>query len=95
MQDVLRREEKAKGKEARQHLQFILLTTEQLDDVMAALAFLKSVPGVDPQRIAVVGHSFGGQLTLLAAERDKICALRSHSAELRVRGNVRLNYASD
>src|SRR5579859_3836673 len=26
--------------------------------------------GVDSHRIAVVGHSFGGQLTLLAAERD-------------------------
>src|SRR5678816_3636175 len=71
MQDVLRREEEAKGKEARQHLQFVLLTTEQLEDVMAALAFLKTVPGIDVQRIAVAGHSFGGQLTLLAAERDK------------------------
>jgi len=71
MQDVLRREEESKGKEARQHLQFVLLTTEQLDDVMAALRFLKTVPGIDPGRIAVAGHSFGGSLTLLAAERDK------------------------
>ena len=71
MQDVLRREEEANRTEARQHLQFILLTTDQLDDVMAALAFLKTVPGIDSHRIAVAGHSFGGQLTLLAAERDK------------------------
>ena len=71
MQDVLRREEESKGKVARQHLQFVLLTTEQLDDVMAALAFLKTVPGIAPERIAVAGHSFGGQLSLLAAERDK------------------------
>ena len=71
MQDVLHREEETKGKEARQHLQFILLTTDQIDDVMAALAFLKTLPGIDSQRIAVAGHSFGGQLTLLAAERDK------------------------
>jgi dienelactone hydrolase len=70
MQDLLLREEETKGKEARQHLQFVLLTTEQLDDVMAALAFLKTVPGVDSHRIALVGHSFGGNLTLLAAERD-------------------------
>jgi dipeptidyl aminopeptidase/acylaminoacyl peptidase len=34
------------------------------------LAFLKSAPGIDPHRLAVVGHSFGGQLTLLAIERD-------------------------
>jgi carboxymethylenebutenolidase len=70
MQDVLRREEEAKGKEARQHLQFTLLMTEQLDDAMAALAFLKSAPRIDSHRIAVAGQSFGGQLTLLAAERD-------------------------
>ncbi len=75
MQDVLRREEETKGRDARQHLQFILLTTDQLDDVIAALAFLKTVPGIDSHRIAVAGHSFGGQLTLLAAERDK--ALRA------------------
>jgi dienelactone hydrolase len=71
MQDVLRREEAAHGQVARQHLQFVLLTTEQLDDVMAALAFLKTAPGIDSRRIAIIGHSFGGQLTLLAAEGDK------------------------
>ena len=70
MQNVLQREETSKGNEARQHLQFILLTTEQLDDVTAALSFLKTVPRVDAKRIAVVGHSFGSQLTLLAVERD-------------------------
>jgi dipeptidyl aminopeptidase/acylaminoacyl peptidase len=70
MQEVLRHEEAGKGKEARQHLQFILMTTGQLDDVTAALSFLKTVPGVDAQRIALAGHSFGGQLTLLAAELD-------------------------
>jgi dienelactone hydrolase len=71
MQDILHREEVARGKDARQHLQFVLLTTDQIDDVMAALAFLKTVPGIDTRRLAIAGHSFGGQLTLLAAERDK------------------------
>jgi carboxymethylenebutenolidase len=70
MQDVLLREEAIKGKEARQHLQFVLATTDHLDDVMAGLTFLKETPGVDPKRVAIMGHSFGGQLTLLAAERD-------------------------
>jgi carboxymethylenebutenolidase len=70
MQDVLQREEEMKGKETRQHLQFILLTTDQLDDVIAGLSFLKAAPAIDPKRIAVAGHSFGGQLALLAAERD-------------------------
>jgi len=70
MQDVLNREEASHGLEARRHLQLDLLKTEQLDDVMAALAFLKSAPGIDPGRIAIIGHSFGGQLALLAAARE-------------------------
>jgi carboxymethylenebutenolidase len=70
LQDVLQREEAARGKSAREHLKFVLLTTEQLDDVLAALAYLKTLPEIDDHRIAVSGHSFGGQLTLLAAERD-------------------------
>jgi carboxymethylenebutenolidase len=70
MQDILQREEAGRGKKARQHLQFVLATTDHLDDVMAALSFLKATPEIDPRRIAVAGHSFGGQLTLLAAERD-------------------------
>jgi carboxymethylenebutenolidase len=70
MQDILQREEATKGKEALQHLQFVLATTDHLDDVLAALAFLKAMPAIDGKRLAIVGHSFGGQLTLLAAERD-------------------------
>ena len=70
MQDILQHEETAKGKEARQHLQFVLATTDHLDDVMAGLSFLEATPVIDPKRIAIAGHSFGGQLTLLAAERD-------------------------
>jgi len=70
MQDLLHREKAAKGDEARERLQFVLLTKDHLDDVMAGLSFLKTLPGVDARRIAIVGHSFGGQLTLLAIERD-------------------------
>jgi carboxymethylenebutenolidase len=70
MQDILKREEIAKGKEARQRLQFVLATTDHLDDVMAALSFLKTATAIDSKRIAIAGHSFGGQLALLAAERD-------------------------
>lgn len=70
IQDILQREHQTKGKEARQHLQFVLATKDHLDDVMAGLSFLKAAPAIDARRIAIVGHSFGGQLTLLAAERD-------------------------
>jgi carboxymethylenebutenolidase len=72
MQDILRHEETAKGNEARQHLQFVLATTDHLDDVIAGLSFLKAAPAIDPKRIAITGHSFGGQLALLAAERGNI-----------------------
>lgn len=95
MQDVLHREEEQRGTESRQRLQFKLMITDQLDDVMAALAFLKTVPGTDVRRIAIVGHSFGGQLSLLAAERDHTiravvtfagaAASWEHSAEIRER----------
>ena len=68
--DVLDREATAKGEDARRRLQLVLLTTEQLDDVTAGLSFLKGFAGVDSGRIVVAGHSFGGQLALLAAERD-------------------------
>jgi len=53
IQDILQREEASKGKEARQHLQFVLATTDQLDDVMAALSFLKTAPAVDAKCIAI------------------------------------------
>ncbi|GGG23178.1 alpha/beta hydrolase [Paenibacillus abyssi] len=36
------------------------------DDVTAAVDFLKRQPGVDPERIAVLGHSMGGFGALLA-----------------------------
>jgi dipeptidyl aminopeptidase/acylaminoacyl peptidase len=70
MQNILQHQETAKGKEARQHLQFVLASTDHLDDVMAGLSFLKASPAIDAKRVAIAGHSFGGQLTLLAAERD-------------------------
>jgi dienelactone hydrolase len=71
MQDLLRREGALGGEDARRRIQFSLMTTDHLDDVLAGLAYLKSLPDVDRARIVVGGHSFGAQLTLLAAERDR------------------------
>ena len=70
IQDPLKKEEAAMGVEGRQKLNFALLTGPHLDDTLAALSFLKTTPGIDAQRIAVVGHSFGGSLILLDIERD-------------------------
>jgi carboxymethylenebutenolidase len=47
-----------------------LITGRQLDDALAGLTFLKAAPDIDPKRIAIVGHSFGGMLTLLSGDQD-------------------------
>jgi len=46
------------------------LQEAEVDDVVAAVNYLKSQPFVDPARIAISGCSFGGIQTLLAGERD-------------------------
>jgi dienelactone hydrolase len=46
------------------------LQQAELDDVIAALSYLKSRPFVNPGRIAISGCSYGGIQTLLAGERD-------------------------
>lgn len=93
--DLMDRELAAHGWEARNTLQLELLQTDQLDDALAGLAFLRALPEVDTHRIVVAGHSFGASLTLLIAERDR--ALRAaiafsgsagsweHSPQLRAR----------
>lgn len=68
--DLLNSAERRAGAQARDRLQVRLLTTDHLSDGMAGIAFLRRQPQVDVHRVAVVGHSFGGQLSLLEAERD-------------------------
>lgn len=68
--DLMDRAFAAGGQEARNQTQLHLLETDELDDAAAGLAFLRSRSDVDARRIAVVGHSFGGSLTLLLAEDD-------------------------
>jgi hypothetical protein len=41
------------------------------EDVMAAVKMLSARKDVDPKRIAVIGHSEGGSVALLAAAKDK------------------------
>lgn len=57
------------GQEGRNELQLRLLDAE-LADVRAGITVLRARSEVDTSRIAVVGYSFGGQLTLLLAEHD-------------------------
>jgi carboxymethylenebutenolidase len=69
MQDLLKQAE-AKGADARKQLLYQLITGSQLDDALAGLTFLKASPDVDSKRVAIVGHSFGGMLTLLSGDHD-------------------------
>ena len=68
---LLEREREAKGDEAAKKLQVRLLESDHLKDALAGIGFLRKLPEVDRQRVAVVGHSFGGSLALLIAERDQ------------------------
>lgn len=58
------------GQDARNQMQLHLLESDELTDAAAGLAYLRSRPDVDAERLAVAGHSFGGSLALLVAERD-------------------------
>lgn len=68
--DLLNKESAAHGQEARNTLQMKLLENGDMTDALAGLAFLRVLPDVDVSKIAVIGQSFGGSLTLLLAERE-------------------------
>jgi carboxymethylenebutenolidase len=68
--DQMERALQAEGVEGRNRVQLELLEHEQLNEASAALEQLRRLPDVDRTRIAVVGHSFGGSLSLLMAARD-------------------------
>jgi dienelactone hydrolase len=68
--DLMDRSLAKRGPRARNSLQLALLEGDEMRDALAGLAFLRSISQVDQRRIGVVGHSFGGSLAILEAERD-------------------------
>ena len=66
--DLLDRANQSGGASARSRM-LVELMEQHLQDQMVALAYLKGLPNVDPQRIAVAGCSFGGIQTVLMAEK--------------------------
>jgi len=68
--DLMNIESAAQGQEARNALQLQLLDGREMSDALAGLAFVRALPNVDAHDVAVIGHSFGGSLTLLMAERE-------------------------
>ncbi|HEX5574532.1 MAG TPA: dienelactone hydrolase family protein [Gemmatimonadales bacterium] len=67
--DLMARALAEQGQAGRNRAQLQLLEDE-LHEVVDGLAFLRALPGVDRDRVAVAGHSFGGSLTVLLAARD-------------------------
>jgi len=54
---------------------------EQLDDWQAAIHFARTLPGVDPERIAIWGFSItGGHIFRVAARNPDLAAAIAHSA---------------
>lgn len=68
--DLMSGELAAHGQAARNKLQLRLLEDREMSDALSGLAFIRALPGVDVRKVAVVGHSFGGALTLLLAARE-------------------------
>lgn len=68
--DLMNRESAAHGPEARNAIQMKLLENREMDDALSALKFLRALPYVDAKDVALIGHSFGGSLTVLLAERE-------------------------
>ncbi len=50
-------------------------TEERVSDVSALLAWIRSRPNTDPNRIVLVGHSAGGLTALLAASKEKVAGV--------------------
>ena len=100
--DQLERANQSGGSQARSRM-LVELMEVHLQDQIAALNYLKSVPGVDPQRIVVAGCSFGGIQTVLMAEKglgvraavDFAGAAQNweHSADLRARMTQAVRHA--
>jgi carboxymethylenebutenolidase len=68
--DLMNSEFAAHGQEARNALQLQLLENREMDDAVSGLQFLRALPYVDARNVAAIGHSFGGSLTVLLAERE-------------------------
>lgn len=70
--DKMARALRAEGVDGRNRVQLDLLEHDEMQAATAALGRLCARDDVDSARIAVVGHSFGGSLSLLMAARDPV-----------------------
>jgi dienelactone hydrolase len=68
--DLMNSESASHEQEARNALHLKLLENREMDDALSGLKFLRALPYVDARNVAAIGHSFGGSLTVLLAERE-------------------------
>jgi dienelactone hydrolase len=61
---------KKNGQEGRNEVQLQQLETTQLQDMLAGINYMRKRKDTDTSRMAIIGHSFGGSLTLLVAEKQ-------------------------
>ena len=63
----------------------VTLGAREVDDLIDALDVVVGLPGVDPQRVAVIGDSMGGAAAIMAAARDpRIAAVVAESSYARL-----------
>lgn len=67
---VLRYEKRTRHHAARLAAAGITLREEVIDDALAAAELLRRTPGIDPQRVFLLGHSLGAWLAPLIAAED-------------------------
>ena len=60
-----------KGQQGRNEIQLQQLETDQMQDMVEAFSILRKRKDVDSNRIAIVGHSFGGSLSFMMIEKEK------------------------
>jgi len=68
---VLRADDRGVGESTGMSTLAKATTLDFADDVRAQIAYLRSRPDIDPDRIAIVGHSEGGVIAPLVAASDK------------------------
>ena len=71
---VLRYEKRTKAHGARMKDLALTVKEEVVDDALAAVALVGAQPGIDPKRIALLGHSLGGMLAPRIAAADPTLA---------------------
>lgn len=78
-----------------------VIPREQVADIGGAVGWLAQRPQIDPERIAVVGSSFGGTIAIMAAADDKRikvcvagCPLAKGDSAFRVQYDTEAKYAA-